>query len=122
MGYKTFYSLNVSSAPDTGPIFDDTYKQLEDAIDAIIRFDDGSLQDTLYIFAKWYDYEKDMVALSARFPEVLFTLHGKGEDSEDLWYAYFLNGKVQHCPAQIIYDDFDPTKMVSGLKEVTTHI
>lgn len=47
-----------------------------------------------------------MMRLSSRIPDVLFSLHGEGESQEDLWNAYYLNGKMQHCPADIYYPPF----------------
>lgn len=41
----------------------------------------------------------------------MFKLHGDGDDSEDLWDAYFLGGRMQVCPGKIVYDDFDPGKL-----------
>ena len=54
---------------------------------------------------KWYDHDKDMIKISAMFPDVVFCLHGEGEESDDLWNAYYSNGKSEICPARIIYDD-----------------
>lgn len=60
---------------------------------------------------KWYSYENDMKELSKKFPNILFTLSGKGEESFDIWRRYYLNGKFQHCPAKITFDEFDETKL-----------
>ena len=60
---------------------------------------------------KWYDYESDMRAISEEFPDALFTIDGHGEDYEDIWRAWFKNGKMQFCEAQIVYADFDEQKM-----------
>ena len=60
---------------------------------------------------KWYDNEDDMLLLSKEFPDVLFKLHGEGEDKEDIWDKYFMNGKMQYCPAEIIYPLFDRAKL-----------
>lgn len=42
---------------------------------------------------KWYDNDLDMLELSARFPETLFSLHGVGEESDDEWEEEYLGGK-----------------------------
>ena len=68
---------------------------------------DGSSSDS----CKWYEHEDDMKVMSKDFPEVLFTLHGEGEESGDIWNKYFLNGKVQVCKAEIKIDKFDPKKL-----------
>src|SRR5271167_3366834 len=52
---------------------------------------------------KWYDHKDEMIALSKRFPDTLFTLYGDGEESRDLWVKYFKNGKMQSYEAEIIY-------------------
>lgn len=43
---------------------------------------------------KWYDHEKEMKQLSKEFPDVLFKLHGEGEDKYDIWDKYFMGGKM----------------------------
>jgi len=41
----------------------------------------------------------------------VFTLWGDGDDSEDFWYKYYKNGKMQACPAKISYDPYDERKL-----------
>ena len=60
---------------------------------------------------KWYDHEDDMKRLSLKFPEVVFTLKGEGEESGDVWVKYFKNGKIQTSKAEIVLDPFDPKKL-----------
>jgi hypothetical protein len=64
-------------------------------------------------YSKWRreDYEPKMVSLSREFPDVLFALHGDGEETDDLWYAYYLGGKVQEAPAEIRFPPFDPEEL-----------
>lgn len=73
-----------------------------------IRYDLSLDSDEVY---KWYDNENDMLLLSKEFPDVLFKLHGEGEDNEDIWNKYFMNGKMQYCPAKIVYEPFDKNKL-----------
>ena len=61
--------------------------------------------------SKWYDNEKEMLELSKEFPDVLFKLHGIGEESEDIWNEYFMNGKNQYCKAEFIIPPFDRNKL-----------
>lgn len=63
------------------------------------------------INCKWYEHEVDLKAFSKRFPEILFTLKGEGEESDDVWIKYFKNGKMQHVIARIVFDPFDEAKL-----------
>lgn len=44
---------------------------------------------------KWYECEDDMVEISKSYPELIFKIHGEGEENTDIWDAYFKNGKKQ---------------------------
>ena len=129
MGYYTRYSMEVQDIDNKGY---DSYKiakymldkqkesnkfyvfkyELEDFVeneDATSGVDYGlSFGDNEY---KWYDNEEDMRLLSKEFPDILFKLHGEGEDNKDIWDKYFMNGKMQYCSAKIIYSPFDKTKL-----------
>jgi hypothetical protein len=60
---------------------------------------------------KWYEHDKEMLAASRKFPSVLFTLSGEGEESGDFWRRYYKNGKCQEARAQIVYAEFDEGKL-----------
>lgn len=60
---------------------------------------------------KWYDHEEDMILLSQEFPNVLFKLHGEGEENGDIWDKYFMDGKMQYCPAKVQCAPFDRSKL-----------
>ncbi len=60
---------------------------------------------------KWYEWEREMRAISAKFPEVFFTVEGHGEEDGDIWIAYFLGGKMQKEDAKIVFDPFDERKL-----------
>lgn len=59
----------------------------------------------------WYDHDVDMKWLSEKFPTVLFTLKGEGEESGDMWIKYYRNGKCQECRAEIVFAPFDESKL-----------
>lgn len=117
MGYYTDYTLTASictvgaDSHTTSTIPHITLVSLEDEIEKMSVFEYGNFDDGYYANAKWYDWEEDMCILSKRFPEILFCLHGNGENNDDLWVAYFFEGKCQYCPAVITYEDFDPSKL-----------
>lgn len=61
---------------------------------------------------KWYRMKEDMKAYSTRYPTVRFSVHQEGEENGHLVQYYFKNGKMQECPAQIVYAPFDESKLV----------
>lgn len=119
MGYYTDYTLSVHSAKRdaagavmiSDEIPSDLERQIENEIGKMNVFQDGNVQDAYYANAKWYDHEDDMRLLSAKFPDVVFWLSGSGDDCDDLWQKFFVGGRMQTCYAQIVYDDFDPSKL-----------
>lgn len=132
MGYYTTYTINVKrynrngrvSRPDittpastTEPTFSfdidkETSAKLQEAIEDLFLWEgSGSPEDGWCFYDKWYDHDEDMLAISEQFPDLLFELHGEGENAEDLWNAYYLNGRVQHAPAQIYYEPFSISKL-----------
>lgn len=100
MGYSTNYKLNYSGNP---------INNLAGWLDEVTGYDwDDSLE---LPDVKWYDHHNDMVKISKMFPSELFTLEGEGEESGDIWKAYYKNGLCQDCPAKITFDEFDEGKL-----------
>lgn len=60
---------------------------------------------------KWYDHDDEMKQISKKYPDLVFTLVGVGEESGDMWCKYYQAGKCQHEPARIEYGKFDPAKL-----------
>ena len=117
MGYYTDYDLqvypySVERKEIIGVKLPDGIKtSIAEEVDKMRIMDDGNVDDGYFCNAKWYNYGRDMCLLSLKFPTVLFELHGSGEDPEDIWFAYFHAGKMQYCPGQIAYDEFDCSKL-----------
>ena len=112
MGYYTYYSLQHDCTDA------EKFERIVAEMEKMKLFDYCGLYADVDMklfysndIAKWYDWEEDMRKVSAAFPEVHFTLHGEGEDNGDLWDAHFLGGKMQYCPAKIVYDEFDPEQL-----------
>jgi hypothetical protein len=100
MGYYTNYRLKVDT-DDPGII---AILEGEDFLGEAMR--DGGVE------CKWYDHEGEMQSFSRKFPDVLFTLTGYGEDiadKQDIWVKYFKGGKMQHYKAKIFFPSFDST-------------
>jgi len=62
-------------------------------------------------YQSWNSHEDDMKKLSLLYPEIVFTLHGVGDEFEDIWYKYFKNGKMQETRATFVYDNYDEAKL-----------
>lgn len=120
MGYRTDYTLTVSGCKtDDGSysvveVPKSTMDALADAVRGLNIFSDADCKDLefgAYAYAKWYDHDDDMLAISSKFPDILFCLHGSGDSEDDQWDAYFLNGKMQFCPVVMTYEAFNPAKL-----------
>lgn len=62
---------------------------------------------------KWYDYTRDMAKYSRSYPDLVFVLKGYGEDSLDIWQAYFYNGTMQLAETHISFSPFDIHELVT---------
>lgn len=106
MGYYTSHTLKIHEGNKTiqevleelGEEFDNLYCAVDE---------NGDSYDAI----KWYKHEDDMRQISSRYPDLVFALHGEGEEAEDVWYEYYKNGKVQSCPAKITFDEYDEEKL-----------
>ena|ERR1035437_4084826 len=100
MGYNTSFSIKAKPK-----IIQDLITSNEDAGDALNK--DGTTKEEV----KWYDYNKDLLKFSKKYPEEVIQLDGTGEDGE-LYRSYYLNGKVQDAEPEIVYPEFDKTKLI----------
>ena len=83
MGYYTHYTLETDHEHDM--------EKFEAAIREVSGYGCNMFEESI----KWYDHEKDMLAVSKQFPDVTFFLTGTGEESTDLWAQWFKNGEVK---------------------------
>ena len=108
MGYYTYYTLDVMDKDQNNILTPELDNKLAYKMAEINSSYFGIPTSRLSFQIagepiKWYEYASDMRALSKEFPEYLFLIHGEGEEPDDLWNHYFLNGQDQHCPAEIYY-------------------
>jgi len=114
MGYNTRYTLNVEHTKLT--LVEDTLKNDLEIIKDLrntceeakfaLNEHGGSYDNT-----KWYNHEDDLVKFSQKYPSIIFTLSGVGEEPGDVWEKYFKNGKKQIAKATIMIDPFDESKL-----------
>lgn len=62
----------------------------------------------------WYSCRSDMLQLSRTFPDVYFQLYVEGEDHNDDWRAFFVNGKYQVNDAERVYAPIIPDEFIDG--------
>lgn len=121
MGYYTNHNLKIYQIDNALINNDETKrKELEERInEAISNHPDmeyavGSVTEDWYNDScKWYEHVEDMIKFSKQFPDVVFELEGIGEENGDMWKEYYKNGKYQHCPAKITYEEYNPNKLTS---------
>lgn len=111
MGYYTNYSLSFSPENKNDRIGKDKYDAILRELSKMNVFDD---EECTYAYDKWYDHDKDMRLISSKFPGIVFELDGNGEESDDIWVSYYLNGGSQFAPAQIQFDKFCRNKLTYG--------
>ena len=120
MGYLTRYTLGFLDLPEikeevTGELNGETVTILVtksfDTKEIMKKIIDELSGSPFGESCKWYDHEEDMKKISRMFPSVTFDLYGEGEESGDIWHKYFKNGKMQECPARIVFDEYDERKL-----------
>lgn len=101
MGYYTNYVIELSD-----------YDLIDDIVNRLSEISGYNWDSSLIEFCKWYDSEHDMCTLSKEFPDVIFTVYGDGESSDDIWCQYWKNGAMQNANRRIIYDEYDENKLI----------
>lgn len=120
MGYHTYYTLEHDATDEErkGHVHEAILGgALSEAFDytGLVTAPPRNLYKGNVDEARWYEHEKDMRAFSVRFPEILFTLRGIGEDHTherpDIWIKYFKAGKMQEARIQPVFDAFSEAKL-----------
>lgn len=123
MGYCTDYSLGIALDANANLLGDsrrkevieyllslETWDLFHDSIKLEVEGAASKDRNWCVTYAcKWYEHDEDMKALSLKFQDVIFMLHGEGEEEKDKWNKYYLNGMVQTCNASIVvtYPEFN---------------
>lgn len=112
MGYYTSFTIYATTPNGKNILNTELLEKIDKTIEGLDLNDFSGDNGYYYAYDTWYDEDTDMIAVSRKFPGVLFAVYGEGEESEDLWVDYFFNGGVQYEKAQITYGDFDPGKII----------
>lgn len=116
MGYYTYYTMDAQHIKDENQ-YNSIVKRMKEM--ELLATEDkyGVFDESKYFIVshnahfasydetKWYEYTSDMCKLSKEFSEVVFKLHGEGEERDDMWNEYYQNGEYEECVAHITYDE-----------------
>lgn len=91
MGYYTHHTLSIQPSAPAG--FSDRFEQ-------VTGYEFETLSDDTI---KWDDSDSNMKQLSAEFPDCLLILEGDGEESGDIWKAYYYRGNACMCRAVLTF-------------------
>lgn len=112
MGYYTKYRLK--------PIATNVEAEIEKKAfynwcqDTNFVFDEYATPDEVMngYHGKWYDWNKEMLEFSKKFPLLVFQLDGSGQEGEfDEWRAFFKNGKYFEQRAELNFPTPDFSKL-----------
>ena len=133
MGYYTYYSLSYNIPDSCDPEIEEKInKRFVEILEPDMTEEDraryyadkegrfyNAIDIALQEEMKWYESDADMRQLSNEFPEVEFTLDGEGEESGDIWRAYYKGGKSQYTDAHV---SFDPPEIFNATPSQLEHI
>lgn len=90
MGYSTRYELTAERLPMPDPA---------EALAALVKANENARyclceDGTSNASGRWYKHEADLMDHSKRYPGIVFTLRGDGEEQGDLWEKDFCNGRM----------------------------
>jgi hypothetical protein len=89
MGYYTEYKITAS------PAVPDLKKELEKITNEVFNNVDRNHPEESTVISsqmiKWYNDHNDMVTLSQKYPETMFTEYGEDEECQT-WKAYYQDG------------------------------
>lgn len=136
MGYYTSFSLSFESTDqervekELKELKRALFKEDSEIVKSLIRREIDSLEknfvcdsevfdalheittyDTFDGQVKWYSYDDDMKSLSRKFPNLLLSLTGHGEEDDDIWRAYYKGGQGYRVEAEIVFPAFDPSRL-----------
>ena len=60
---------------------------------------------------KWYEMTAQMIEYSKNYPQSTFVISGEGEESGDIWKAYFKNGMRFEAKAELVFEEYDESKL-----------
>lgn len=66
---------------------------------------------------EWDDWPEDMRKVSEECPDLLFELHGEGENMTDVWRCYFFRERSQYVIPKITWPPCDMDKLIGNAEK-----
>ena len=106
MGYYTSFDLTMTPHPEEEKEVAIT-RDIVALIDCISPEEvrESDIEWFLCDALKWYDYEDHMIEISKKYPDIVFVLHGEGEEHDDIWNEYYCNGECERVDAVITFPE-----------------
>lgn len=108
MGYCTNFAINVHH-PGAKDVSNEVVEEVRDVLEEISGYSFDTNAERAYnpegnhLFSsdryKWYGYDVDVIELSKRYPHLVFTVYGEGEEPADIWMHKFFKGKHKRSDA-----------------------
>ena len=108
MGYYTKYDLDMEKrTAESLPSEEEVLKTLAPIIG--MDFDEENPYFDVFFEEplKWYGHDQDMKMISSLYPGVVFALTGWGEEQDDIWVNYYLDGNSYFHGVEIKFPSFD---------------
>lgn len=108
MGYYTNFRIEFGnhSQEDSLKLKESIKQCCPSLVDALeyeypIEYDNMLLDEEIYLYAKWYNFDDEICKLSEKHPDLNITVYGHGEDVGDEWVAYAKAGRVEDYTAEL---------------------
>ena len=108
--YDRFELTMRASTPNVNvPKESDVLKYLSKLNPVIFGLSDNDSEfiDFLYMPIRWPNRENELIKVSEKFKNVIFTLHSEGEEAGNIWNEYYFNGKSFVAKAIIHIPSFE---------------
>jgi len=101
--YKVWTDRLIAYKFQSGTTFDESdldTNELPDSLD----------EQSIFYIGKWTYLTEDICDFSKKYPEEVFKIYAKGEDTEE-WCEFISNGKYYVEGIKKIYPEFDQSKL-----------
>ena len=106
MGYATKFKIRVANKD--GWVNKERLEKIVTDLEEISDYDWFEIEgNCIEMQAKWSDWQKDLKKLALKHLDVQFEVDGAGEESQDIWRAFFRGTKSEVQEAEWSFPD-DP--------------